>query len=184
MCIGCHGIPGYQASFPEIHKVPMIAGRTAKLHRCAALTAYQKGRGASTRLMCARSPRRCPSRTSPIWRRSRATGERAANLRLDRAEPPALSRRCSRRHRCASCHGANFSTPIDPSYPKLAGQHPDYLYVALKAYQERNSAQLGRGNAIMGGMAAPFTHKELKLLAAYFGSLPGEVKTVPESRFR
>ena len=22
MCIGCHGIPGYQASFPEIHKVP------------------------------------------------------------------------------------------------------------------------------------------------------------------
>ena len=27
MCIGCHGIPGYQASFPEIHKVPMISGR-------------------------------------------------------------------------------------------------------------------------------------------------------------
>ena len=22
MCIGCHGIPGYQASFPEVHKVP------------------------------------------------------------------------------------------------------------------------------------------------------------------
>jgi len=28
MCIGCHSIPGYQASFPEVHKVPMIAGRT------------------------------------------------------------------------------------------------------------------------------------------------------------
>ena len=25
MCIGCHGIPGYQASFPEIHKVPKIS---------------------------------------------------------------------------------------------------------------------------------------------------------------
>ena len=30
MCIGCHGIPGYQASFPEVHKVPMISGQSAK----------------------------------------------------------------------------------------------------------------------------------------------------------
>jgi cytochrome c553 len=30
MCIGCHGIPGYQASFPEVHKVPMISGQGAK----------------------------------------------------------------------------------------------------------------------------------------------------------
>nr|MCU0943693.1 cytochrome c4 [Hydrogenophaga sp.] len=27
MCIGCHGIKGYQNSFPEIHKVPMISGQ-------------------------------------------------------------------------------------------------------------------------------------------------------------
>ena len=26
MCIGCHNIPGYQSSFPEIYKVPKIAG--------------------------------------------------------------------------------------------------------------------------------------------------------------
>ena len=30
MCIGCHGIPGYQNSFPEIHKVPMIQGQSDK----------------------------------------------------------------------------------------------------------------------------------------------------------
>ena len=42
MCIGCHGIAGYQASFPEIHKVPMISGQGAK-YIMAALTAYQKG---------------------------------------------------------------------------------------------------------------------------------------------
>ena len=42
MCIGCHGIPGYQASFPEVHKVPMIAGQSAA-YLAAALTAYQKG---------------------------------------------------------------------------------------------------------------------------------------------
>jgi len=39
MCIGCHGIVGYQASFPEIHKVPMIAGQNAK-YIVSALQAY------------------------------------------------------------------------------------------------------------------------------------------------
>ena len=29
MCIGCHGIVGYQNSFPEIHKVPKISGQSA-----------------------------------------------------------------------------------------------------------------------------------------------------------
>ncbi|MBT9524545.1 MAG: cytochrome c, partial [Rhizobacter sp.] len=42
LCIGCHGIPGYQASFPEIHKVPMISGQGAK-YVVAALNAYKKG---------------------------------------------------------------------------------------------------------------------------------------------
>src|SRR5581483_5113197 len=50
---------------------------------------------------------------------------------------------------CTSCHGANFSKPIDGTYPKLAGQHADYLYAALKAYQTEKSAQVGRGNPIM-----------------------------------
>ena len=42
MCIGCHGIVGYQNSFPEIHKVPMISGQSDK-YIVAALTAYKKG---------------------------------------------------------------------------------------------------------------------------------------------
>src|SRR5215216_7526081 len=42
MCIGCHSIPGYQASFPEVHKVPMIAGQNAK-YIASALNAYKTG---------------------------------------------------------------------------------------------------------------------------------------------
>ena len=42
MCIGCHGIPGYRASFPEIHQVPMISGQGAK-YIVSALNAYKKG---------------------------------------------------------------------------------------------------------------------------------------------
>src|SRR5688500_19059185 len=42
MCIGCHGIIGYQASFPEVHKVPMIAGQS-ETYLAAALAAYKGG---------------------------------------------------------------------------------------------------------------------------------------------
>ncbi|HEX4918215.1 MAG TPA: cytochrome c [Limnobacter sp.] len=42
MCIGCHGIPGYKASFPEVYNVPYIAGQNAKYLE-AALQAYKKG---------------------------------------------------------------------------------------------------------------------------------------------
>jgi len=42
MCIGCHGIAGYQASFPEVYKVPKIAGQNAK-YIVAALNGYKKG---------------------------------------------------------------------------------------------------------------------------------------------
>ncbi len=41
-CIGCHGIPGYKASFPRVYNVPMISGQNAKYIE-AALTAYRKG---------------------------------------------------------------------------------------------------------------------------------------------
>ena len=42
LCIGCHGIVGYQASFPEIYKVPKLAGQSAP-YIVSALTAYKKG---------------------------------------------------------------------------------------------------------------------------------------------
>jgi cytochrome c553 len=41
-CIGCHGIPDYKASFPEVYRVPMIGGQSAKYIE-AALHAYKKG---------------------------------------------------------------------------------------------------------------------------------------------
>jgi cytochrome c553 len=42
MCIGCHNIPGYQASFPEIYKVRRSPAR-ARSTSASALTAYRKG---------------------------------------------------------------------------------------------------------------------------------------------
>ena len=42
MCIGCHAIPGYKASYPEVFQVPMLGGQNAKYIE-SALNAYKKG---------------------------------------------------------------------------------------------------------------------------------------------
>ena len=79
------------------------------------------------------------------------------------------------KYNCASCHGADYNSPVDPSYPKLAGQHADYLEHALKAYQRGANAGNGRGNAIMGGMAKPLSKKDIADISAYLASLPGSL---------
>jgi cytochrome c553 len=42
MCIGCHSIPGYQASFPQVYRVPKIGGQTPQYIE-SALKAYRQG---------------------------------------------------------------------------------------------------------------------------------------------
>lgn len=42
MCIGCHGIKGYKATFPEVYHVPMIAGQNAE-YIVTALNDYASG---------------------------------------------------------------------------------------------------------------------------------------------
>jgi cytochrome c553 len=183
MCIGCHGIPGYQASFPEVHKVPMISGQNAKFI-VAALNAYKKGE------------RKHPSMRGIADNLSDqdiadVAAYYEAHGKVEGAVPakaaPAPSAKVAElltKGGCVACHGADFNKPIDPSYPKVAGQHADYLFVALKSYKTEGQATWGRSNAIMGGVAKQFTNAELKEMAKYISSLPGELKTVPQSRFR
>jgi cytochrome c553 len=72
-----------------------------------------------------------------------------------------------------ACHGKDYQTPIDPSYPKLAGQHQDYLAHALIAYQRGADAANGRVNPIMGGQAKQLSRQDIQNIAAYLHSLPG-----------
>ena len=184
MCIGCHGIPGYQASFPEIHKVPMIAGQGAK-YIVSALNAYKKGerKHPTMRAISASLTDKDMADVAAFYDQQGKEGAAAAAPAAVPA-PPAQVAELLKKGNCASCHGENMSKPIDPSYPKLAGQHADYLYVALKAYQIDKNPKVGRNNAIMAGMARPFTLAEIKLMANYIGSMPGDLKTVTQSRFR
>jgi cytochrome c553 len=184
MCIGCHGIVGYQASFPEIYKVPMISGQNAK-YIVAALNAYKKGerkhptmRAIATSLtdadmadLAAHYEKHGASSIKPV-------------ADTPAAQPSADVAALLAKGACASCHGPNYSKPIDPGYPKLAGQHADYLSAALRAYATSDNPQVGRGNAIMAGQVKQFKRDELKAIAAYLGSLPGELRTVPQPKFK
>ena len=180
MCIGCHGIPGYRASFPEIHQVPMISGQGAK-YIASALTAYKKGerKHPTMRGIAASLSEQDIADVSAFYASHQAPASTASA-----PAPSAAVAELLKKGNCMSCHGENLSKPIDGSYPKLAGQHADYLFVALKAYKTENNASIGRANAIMGGMAKPFTNAELKSMAAYISSMPGELQTVPNAKFR
>ena len=81
------------------------------------------------------------------------------------------------KYNCATCHGADFNSPIDPTYPKLAGQHHDYLQHALTAYKRGNADGVmnGRSNPIMGPQVAPLSEQDIINIAAYLSSLPGSL---------
>ena len=182
MCIGCHGIPGYQASFPEIHKVPMIAGQGAK-YIVSSLNAYKKGerKHPTMRGIAVALSDKDMADLAAFYEQQ---GMEGATPPGAAPTPPAQVAELLKKGNCVSCHGENLSKPIDPGYPKLGGQHADYLFVALKAYQTDKNPKVGRSNPIMMGMSRPFTLAELKVLANYIESIPGDLKTVPQSRFR
>lgn len=72
---------------------------------------------------------------------------------------------------CAACHGKDGNTPIDPSYPKLAGQYRDFLERSLLDYKSG-----ARKNAIMAGQAQGLSRADISNLAAYYASLPGSLR--------
>ena len=70
---------------------------------------------------------------------------------------------------CAACHGPDGNSPA-PDFPKIAGQHYDYLLKALKDYKSG-----ARKNPIMGPLVANLTQRDIEDLAAYYSSQRGLV---------
>ena len=182
MCIGCHGIPGYQSSFPEVHRVPMISGQGAK-YIAAALTAYKTGERKHPSMRGIAGGLSDQDITQiAAWYEAHGKGG-ATPPEQPRRQPNAQVAALLQKGGCVACHGANFNKPIDPSYPKIAGQHKDYLFVALKSYKAEGSV-VGRSNGVMAGVVKQFSNAELKAMANYIGSLDGELIVQPQSRFR
>jgi len=184
MCIGCHGIQGYQASFPEIYRVPKISGQSEK-YLVAALNAYKKGeRKHPTMRGIAESLSDQDMADISAYYATHGVNPQAKLADKPSKDAPAAVAALIQKGACISCHGANFAKPVDPSYPKIAGQYDDYLFVALKAYKTEGNANIGRANGVMGGIAKQFSNAELKAMSKYIGSLEGDLKTVPQAKFR
>jgi cytochrome c553 len=190
MCEGCHGIPGYQASFPEIHRVPMISGQNAK-YLAAALDAYRKGdRKHPSMRAVAGSLSDADIADLAAYYADHGKAPAAVPAELSKPLPEALK---DRLQTCVACHGANFNNTTDAANPRLAGQHADYLAAALRSYMVDGNPNVGRANATMRGMVAQqvdgkpkptFSPAEIKQLSAYLASLPGELRTVKQPNFR
>ncbi|MFO1274132.1 MAG: c-type cytochrome [Rubrivivax sp.] len=184
MCIGCHGIIGYQASFPQVHHVPKIGGQNAK-YIASALAAYKKGdrKHPTMRAVAASLSDQDMADLAAFYEAQGGGSLKSVSDTAPAAAPADVSALLAK-GACASCHGANFNKPIDPAYPKLAGQYGDYLTVALRAYATEGNPQVGRSNPIMGAQVKQFKAAELKAIAEYIATLPGDVRTEPEPRFR
>jgi cytochrome c553 len=70
---------------------------------------------------------------------------------------------------CAACHGKDGNSATD-QYPKLGGQHKDYLAHALKGYKDGT-----RKNAIMSGFAAALSKQDIENLALYYSKQGGSL---------
>ena len=181
MCIGCHGIVGYQADFPQVYKVPKIAGQDAK-YIASALTAYRSGdRKFPTMRSIAASLSDQDIADIAAYYAQLGKPEEAVPATLATPVPDKLRTALAT---CVSCHGPNFSTPTDGTIPRLAGQYADYLEVALKSYKTEKNNNVGRSNGVMAGQVKQFNNAELKAIASYISTLPTELATVPQGKFR
>lgn len=68
---------------------------------------------------------------------------------------------------CAACHGPDGNSQT-ADFPRLAGQHFDYLVKALNDYKSG-----ARKNAIMAPQAANLSKRDIADLAAYFSHQQG-----------
>jgi cytochrome c553 len=67
---------------------------------------------------------------------------------------------------CAGCHSPS-GAGIPSQYPRLAGQHADYLASSLKAYRDGGRTN----NNVMTQVAAKLNDREIKAVADYIAGL-------------
>jgi len=151
-CHGCHGIPDYKNAFP-VYSVPKLGGQHAA-YLLVALKAY------------ASQERPHPTMHAQASTLSADSMEAIARFMSGEELKPsghAIGSAPKASQTCVACHGTDGIATV-AEYPNLAGQHPDYLEHALRAYR---SGQ--RKNAVMAGMASALTDEDIDELADYYG---------------
>jgi cytochrome c553 len=78
---------------------------------------------------------------------------------------------------CQACHGPDGNGTGDGQYPRLAGQHADYLLKALRDYKSG-----ARENAIMAGFVSTLESKDLEDLSAFYAAQTGPLTDLSNLR--
>ena len=166
-CAGCHAIPGYTNVYPTYH-VPRLGGQKAE-YIVTALKAYQAGE------------RTHPTMHANAFQLSEQDMQDIAAYlaSFESAAAPYpvqgdVAAGKAKNTACVACHGADGNGNV-PIYPRLAGQHEDYLRTVLQHYQSGK-----RKNPIMSGMAKPLSKQDIADLAAYYASQPKGLVTVQQ----
>lgn len=68
---------------------------------------------------------------------------------------------------CAACHGADGNSQA-PDFPRIAGQHADYLRKAMRDYKSG-----ARKDPVMAPFANQLTAQDIENVAAYFAQQKG-----------
>lgn len=161
MCAGCHGIPGLRNAFPAVFHFPRLGGQHPESF-VAALQAYRDGERDHPTMRAIAGA----LSESDMWNLAAfyARGGVAAPATATVAVPAGLEKRVEA---CAACHGKDGNSPA-PAFPRLAGQHADYLLHTLRAYQRGT-----RKNAIMAAQVKDLTPAEMRALADFYSRQTG-----------
>jgi cytochrome c553 len=168
-CTGCHGIPGYYNAQPAYH-VPKLGGQNADYIEVA-LQGYRRGtRGHET--MQAQASSLSDQDIADVAAYF-AGFEGEAETARTRASRAMIEAGRAKAETCKACHG-EAGVAAAPQWPTLAGQHENYLQIALERYKSGQRIDL-----VMNPLIAPLDEQSIEELAAFFAAQPHLYNTEP-----
>jgi cytochrome c553 len=159
MCIGCHGIKGYQASFPEIYKVPMISGQGAK---------YISSRWPPTRRAsastppCAALPSLSEQDIADVAAYYEASGKEGATAPRKAPTPQRQGGRAGQEGRLRVLPRRQLQQADRPDLPQDRRPACRLPVRRAQVLQDRRQRHLGPQQRRDGGIAKQFSNAELK----------------------
>ena len=164
-CTGCHGIPGYNNAYPN-YRVPRLGGQNRE-YIIAALKGYRAGdRNHPT--MRAQGGSLDDQDIEDVAAYFVSLTDSEISEATVGQDMPGYQK--SQDANCVACHGDNGGVTVQPVNPRLAGQYANYLYHAMKSYQNGE-----RNNGAMQLFVAELSDRDLKDIAEFYAAQDGLV---------
>lgn len=155
VCAGCHGTNGAAPG----HSMPIIGGQTSN-YIYKTMVEFRDGKRYGT-VMIKIAQGYDDNRSQLVANYFSDQKWVNTNLKVDK-KLVAVGKKLSKE--CSDCHGKNGKGEGDN--PRIAGQHPFYLELALKEYKDGK-----RGDVPEMEIIKNLDEKQIKALAAYYASL-------------